>query len=389
MTYNFWYGKDIIAYFLGVLNIDKTRYLMELRALLSFMDKDEKTATLSAYTQLFEQAGAEGEDELIQSLGSPVRLVLRLERTYRNGELEDHLAEISRSVPEIAVPDTVADELVIDYADNEEYSPETEEPAMDILPEEDVIPAVELPLSEEIIEDNNPSSSEIPEEEIIEPSLEIAEETPLESDEDIPERILPADDSSPAVAEKEEVAEDMQVETNNDLPQSLDETQSEDEQLESEAASVVPLSAEEQLEKPLPKEKPSPKKKGKKEKKTARAKPGKAKKGLVFLAVVLTPFLIVLAALVLVLFLVPTALFAALAAGTGALGYYLLSYAFLSMTFMPDLLLVMGVGAAVLALALFCLISTLRILFKGFSVAYALLSRSYAKILGKEDKCDE
>ena len=79
----------------GVFAIDKAKYLMELKALLSFMDADEKAATVAAYRRLFEQAGPAQEQALIEELGSPVRLVLKLEKSYRSGKLHEVLAEIT------------------------------------------------------------------------------------------------------------------------------------------------------------------------------------------------------------------------------------------------------------------------------------------------------
>ncbi len=62
--------------------------MAELRNLLAFMDPEDRDRALRRYERAFDLAGEAGEEELIRSFGSPVRLVLELEREYRAAQKE-------------------------------------------------------------------------------------------------------------------------------------------------------------------------------------------------------------------------------------------------------------------------------------------------------------
>jgi len=69
-----------------VSQIDRVKYLAEMKALLSFMSAEERLAVIRRYERQFDEAGREGELSLIRELGSPVRQVLMVEREYRERE---------------------------------------------------------------------------------------------------------------------------------------------------------------------------------------------------------------------------------------------------------------------------------------------------------------
>ncbi len=374
-----------------VLAIDKARYLMELKALLSFMDAGERSAVISAYTQLFDHAGEEGEKELIETLGSPVRLVLRLEKIYRSGTLEPYLDELilplspadtglTETVQEAAEAEAEEAELPADEAaPDDQYPPEEEftsdEPA---YTEEDMVPPVpEAP----IVQADAPADTEAPE-----TAADEAEDAP---EEDPAGHQVGADAMDDAPAEEADMISLPLSDEDTVLPEPLAEEDSPAEEVvdlpllendpeESAASEPAPAAETVPVKPKRAKAKTSKKRKNAPEK----------KKGSLLLAVLCTPPLVVLATLILILFLTPTAFFAALSGATGAAGVYFTSYAFLTMQYIPDLLLVLGTGAVVLGLALLFLTVTLSLLCKGFSLAYTLLSRSFAKLLGKEDDID-
>lgn len=60
--------------------------MAEMKALLSFMDAEDRLKVMRRYERSFDMAGREGEAALIRELGSPVRQVLMVEREYRERE---------------------------------------------------------------------------------------------------------------------------------------------------------------------------------------------------------------------------------------------------------------------------------------------------------------
>jgi len=62
--------------------INRKHFMAELRNLLSFMDREDRERALRRYERMFDAAGPEGEEAVTRELGSPVRLVLKLEREY-------------------------------------------------------------------------------------------------------------------------------------------------------------------------------------------------------------------------------------------------------------------------------------------------------------------
>lgn len=60
--------------------------MAEMKALLSFMDAEDRLKVMRRYECRFDAAGRDGDAALIKELGSPVRQVLMVEREYRERE---------------------------------------------------------------------------------------------------------------------------------------------------------------------------------------------------------------------------------------------------------------------------------------------------------------
>ena len=326
------------------MDIDKKRYLMELKALISFMDADEKAATLGAYSRLFEKAGESGEEQLIEELGSPVRLVLKLEKSYRSGTFADTLQELEDRIA--AESEAVEEEI---FETEAEEAPAEEPAAEEIIEEE--------PATEE-------ESAETPLPVILAEAEETAEETeePLEE----PEEAEPYIEEIEEPADAEEILEEEPAPKVEEFPAWAGEAFDE----ESESGSEAPNDAES-------------------DEKTAAAEKKKPSAGAVILAVLCTPLLFVFAALMLVLALALSAVPGAVAALFGAVGAYFTGYALSTMQYIPDVLMVLGAGAICFGLALLFLNWTLRVLGFGVRTTFKMLSGSYGKLLGKEKRDEE
>lgn len=71
--------------------MNKQRYLAELGQLLVFMTAKDRDETLRRYGELFDQAGEEGLQALLERVGSPTRTAIRLSRSYSPGHITDEL----------------------------------------------------------------------------------------------------------------------------------------------------------------------------------------------------------------------------------------------------------------------------------------------------------
>lgn len=60
--------------------MNKQKYLAELSGLLSFLSEEDRETVMSYYTRKFDEAGEAGQAELIQQLGTPMRLAISLNR---------------------------------------------------------------------------------------------------------------------------------------------------------------------------------------------------------------------------------------------------------------------------------------------------------------------
>ena len=314
------------------MTIDKARYLMELKALLSFMDADERAATVATYRKIFERVGEEREQELIEELGSPVRLVLKLEKSYRNGRLNEVLEAVSAQYEE--EPEDI---------EEENYIPENIEIAESVS--EEAVEEEAEALSEEALPFEEPEIIEEPE-----------AEAEVESEPE-PEPEPEAEKTEP----KPKVEEFPQWEEKPKRP-----------------------AAEERRPLPAAPPKPEPRLEEDEE-----AEPKPPAKGSMALAVLLTPFLIVLAAGILALTLAFSLVPGALCALLSIVGGYFVSYAFSSMHYIPDLLMVTGLGVVLFGLVVWLLGIVIRLLVSGVKLAFNMLSSVYGKLLGKEGPQDE
>lgn len=339
------------------MNIDKKRYLMELKALISFMDADEKAATLSAYSRLFEQVGEDGEQQLIEELGSPVRLVLKLEKSYRNGSFAETLRELEARLAQ--------------ENETEEALSENEE---EVFAEEPEL-AVEAEIAEES-EEPIEEEPELPAEEAEEAQVPVspAEEEEIEqiAEESIPQLPVPMEEDEEAPAEEvaEEESEDEDAPMVEEFPAWAEEAAEEEEtEDESEPFCVferdegIADDEEEEYEEYV-EEKPSA--------------------GAVVLAVVCTPLILALAALMLAVSLALSLIPGVVAAFFGAVGTYFTGYALASMQYIPDMLMVLGGGVFCFGLTVLFLNWTLQILGLGIKITFDLVFDIYGKLLGKE-----
>jgi uncharacterized membrane protein len=60
--------------------MDKYDYIDTLKANLSDLSEDERISAINYYKELFEEAGSENEQDLIQRLGSPQELAANIIR---------------------------------------------------------------------------------------------------------------------------------------------------------------------------------------------------------------------------------------------------------------------------------------------------------------------
>ena len=263
--------------------IDRVNYLAEMKALLSFMDAEDRLKVMRRYERSFDAAGTDGEAALIRELGSPVRQVLMVEKEYRERE-------------EAGLPG-LADEAY------EEPTPAEESAEAEPTVEEQAAEVMQTLLTDEGREELLRLEDEVPDEE----SFEEAEEEPE--------------------AEEEEEAEEELVEA-----------------------------------------------------------PGT---GRVLGAVALTPIMIALALLGVALTAVLTACGVLPGLGLGVAAAYLALYAFNSMSFLPDIILVCGMATVALALCIFFLWLGLWLLIEGIMLTIRVISAAYGKVLRKGGADDE
>ena len=256
--------------------------MAEMKALLSFMDAEDRLKVMRRYERRFDAVGREGEGALIRELGSPVRQVLMVEREYRERE-----------------------EAGLPGIDEEAYQEETAAPAEEAVAteptvEEQAAEVMEALLAdegkEELIQPEEPESYELPAEEISEEAEE-------------------------GFAEEEYESEPELVEA-----------------------------------------------------------PGT---GRVIGAVALTPLMIALALVGVALTAALTVLSAVPGLGLGAAAAYLALYAFNSMSFLPDIILVSGLAVVALALCIFFLWLAIWLLVEGIALTIRMISGVYGKVLRK------
>ena len=78
--------------------MNKQRYLAELRRLLVFMTEADKDAAVERFSLLFDAAGTEGEQALVDELGSPTKAAIGMSRKYAPGKVEVVLPPLPEGV---------------------------------------------------------------------------------------------------------------------------------------------------------------------------------------------------------------------------------------------------------------------------------------------------
>jgi hypothetical protein len=115
-----------------VTDINRQKFLKELRNLLCFMRPADREAALQQYEARFDEAGPEGEGALLLELGSPVKQVVLLEKEYRK-KLEAEGEEF----PEKPCAEAMPAEETFSIEEMEEdlpAAPPTEEPQKTPVP---------------------------------------------------------------------------------------------------------------------------------------------------------------------------------------------------------------------------------------------------------------
>lgn len=60
----------------------RNQFLVDLKKSLSFMTAEDREAAILFYTEIFDEAGPENEQQVLEELGSPLRVAIRLSREY-------------------------------------------------------------------------------------------------------------------------------------------------------------------------------------------------------------------------------------------------------------------------------------------------------------------
>ena len=314
---------------------DHNKFLLEMKALLSFMDTEDREQALRYYERLFELAGADGEERLLEEFGSPLRQVLHLEKRYRERQ-------------EIGMPLFDEDE----FPAEETAEPEDASPEVDPLPTEETGSGKGTEETGERVETADAGEGGLP-----------------------PQEPLPGQESVPVAAEAESGMEAEETYAPYDeLPS----------QVLSDAAgemlAEIDFGAEEE---PIPEETWEEELPCAEEDESAGEK---VSRGRAAAAVLLSPLMVLLAAAGVLLTFALSAIPLALCALFGAASLYLALYAVTSMPYLPDMLLVLGVAVGLLAATVFFLWAGLSLLIGGIGKTIRLIAGLFGRVLGKGGK---
>ena len=454
--------------------IDRNKYLLEMKALLGFMDTDDRDQVLAHYGREFDRAGEEGEDALIESLGSPLRQVLQVEKLYRERH-EKGLPLYEDEEYEEPQAEEYGEEAPEEYADK--YSPEIEEDGeyypVEELPEEENTPEAEHYAEEAAPEEyfDEPGEEEESAAPLFIPVIVPAEEAETEEDTEEPEPVAAAeteesagktaenvdgpvllededaeflralmastyalndaeeqkepeaapeeeqiglfDEEAPAPEETDEEEDDSTVPPLFVLP-NIEDFGADRVQEDEEESNLVELPSEilsdaagemlseinfgmESDEEPEPPvifdekfieeeektEKDDVAEEKEEDADEAEEKPGA---GRVILTVLLTPFIVLAAVICVALTFAVAALPLAVCAAFGGSCVYLTLYAVTSMTYLPDMLTVIGVSVALLAVTVLFLWTGIYLLIRGIRLTIRLISGIYGRLLKKGER---
>ena len=323
-----------------------------MKALLSFMDAEDREQALRYYERLFELAGEDGEEGLLDDFGSPLRQVLHLEKRYRERQ-------------ESGMP--LFDEEEFPAGEAAEPEQPAEEPA-------DAFSGEDAPSAEENGGEEEPAETgggEEPAE-----TGEIAEAADYAEEVTPSQESLPGEETVPAAAEAEgETEEGETFAPYDELPS----------QVLSDAAgemlAEIDFGAEEEPIPPETREEELPRAEAEAE--SAGEKTSGAR---VAAALLLSPLMVLLAAAGVLLTFALSAIPLALCALFGAASLYLALYAVTSMPYLPDMLLVLGVAVGLLAATVFFLWGGLTLLSGGIGKTIRLIATLFGRVLGKGGK---
>lgn len=315
-------------------DINKQKFLAELARLLTFMYEEDRQEALAMYEGMFDEAG--DEQALLQALVSPTRQAVVIARAYNAKErkLQVHAqsrdegaaegdADFVRAINQVR-SDALGDQEPMPAVDENQFSlfddfasasdtqvsePVAEEAAQPA--DETAAPAESAPAPEAAEPENAPD----------EPEAVPSEEPSAETEAEVPGSIL---DQVDAFLADFSLPDD--VVAAEDAPQAAEE---EVEYVQEELLQVSEEEADE-LDRPA----------------------GTVRKPKVFLLILYILLAIPLTLVGIIVLLVPTILFLALAAGTIIAGVMILSAAFSGFTMFSDLMVVLGLAIIVLALGL-------------------------------------
>ena len=317
-----------------VTDINKQKFLAELARLLTFMYEEDRQEALAMYEGMFDEAG--DEQSLLQALVSPTRQAVVIARAYnaRERKLQVH----AQSRDENAQGDSADFVQAIYQVRSDALGAQESKPVVDenqfslfddlaVEPEEpeaEPVPAVDEPLA---LEPEAPA----------EPAPEAADAEP---------ELDPAPAAEEAVSEEPVVQEPVPESVVDEVDAFLaDFTLPEDIMTPETPSQPAPAETEPVQEELLqiPDE----------EEPYTYAPPAETlRKPKVFLLILYIILAIPLTLAGIILLLVPTILFLALAAGTICAGVMALGAAFSGFTMFSDLMVVLGLAVIVLALGL-------------------------------------
>ena len=320
-----------------VTDINKQKFLAELARLLTFMYEEDRQEALAMFEGMFDEAG--DEQSLLQALVSPTRQAVVIARAYnarerklqvhaqsRDENAQDDSADFIQAIYQVRSDALGAQESkpVVDENQFSLFDDLADEPEEPEEPEVEPVPAAEEPLAPE----PEASSEPAPEAADAEPELdpapaaeEAVSEVPVVQ-EPVPESVV--DEVDAFLADFTLPEDIMTPETpSQPAPAEIEPVQEELLQIPDEEEPYTYAPPAETLRKPK-----------------------------VFLLILYIILAIPLTLAGIILLLVPTILFLALAAGTICAGIMALGAAFSGFTMFSDLMVVLGLAIIVLALGL-------------------------------------
>ncbi|MCI6487888.1 MAG: hypothetical protein MSA25_07495 [Clostridiales bacterium] len=317
-----------------VTDINKQKFLAELARLLTFMYEEDRQEALAMYEGMFDEAG--DEQALLQALASPTRQAVVIARAYNAKErkLQVHAQSRDENAAEGDADFVLAiNQVRSDALGDQELKPAVDENQFSLF--DDFASASDTQVSEPVAEEAAQPADETaapaesapapeaaePENAPDEPEAVPSEEPSAETEAEVPGSIL---DQVDAFLADFSLPDD--VVAAEDAPQAAEE---EVEYVQEELLQVSEEEADE-LDRPA----------------------GTVRKPKVFLLILYILLAIPLTLVGIIVLLVPTILFLALAAGTIIAGVMILSAAFSGFTMFSDLMVVLGLAIIVLALGL-------------------------------------